>query len=109
MSIQLPAVDSAHLFMRVSDVQTRCSWRFTMTGVMSSCCWLLPIVRDVVYGSDSYVQELADEVREQALIGDKSPIHHVDDVLNAIQEKWGRSAPRYFGAVRRCRLEQLCC
>jgi len=77
---------------------------------MSSRCWLLPIVKDVAYGcSDSYVQEIADEVREQVFIGDKSSVHHVDDVLNAIQEKWRRSAPRYFGAVRRCRLEQLCC
>ncbi len=56
---------------------------------MSSCCWLLPIVSDVAYGSHSYVQELADEVGEQVLIGDKSSVHHVDDVLNAIQEKAG--------------------
>ena len=47
---------------------------------------------DVAYGTSSYVQELADELKKQGLIDDTSTIQHVEDVLNAIQDSSGNAA-----------------
>lgn len=63
-----------------------------MATLHVSPVWLLAIVSDVAYGSSNYVQELASELREQGLIDDTSTIHHVDDVLNAIQDSSGNAA-----------------
>jgi hypothetical protein len=54
--------------------------------------WLLAIVSDVAYGSKAYVRELAEELQKQGLIDDASTIHHVDDVLEAVQHASGRAA-----------------
>ncbi|MEO2032355.1 MAG: zf-TFIIB domain-containing protein [Planctomycetaceae bacterium] len=63
-----------------------------MATLHVSPVWLLAIVSDVAYGSSSYVQELASELKEQGLIDDTSTIHHVDDVLTAIQDSSGNAA-----------------
>lgn len=63
-----------------------------MATLHVSPVWLLAIVSDVAYGSGSYVQELATELQQQGLIDDTSSIHHVDDVLNAIQDSSGNAA-----------------
>jgi len=63
-----------------------------MATLHVSPVWLLAIVSDVAYGSSSYVQQLAGELKEQGLIDDTSTIHHVDDVLNAIQDSSGNAA-----------------
>jgi len=63
-----------------------------MATLHVSPVWLLAIVSDVAYGSSNYVQELASELREQGLIDDTSTIHHVDDVLTAIQDSSGNAA-----------------
>jgi hypothetical protein len=63
-----------------------------MATLHVSPVWLLAIVSDVAYGSSNYVQELATELREQGLIDDTSTIHHVDDVLTAIQDSSGNAA-----------------
>lgn len=63
-----------------------------MATLHVSPVWLLAIVSDVAYGSSSYVQQLATELQEQGIIDDSSTIHHVDDVLNAIQGSSGNAA-----------------
>jgi len=63
-----------------------------MATLHVSPVWLLAIVSDVAYGSSSYVRELADELQSQGLIDDSSSIHHVDDVLDAIQSSSGNAA-----------------
>ncbi len=47
---------------------------------------LLAIVSDVAYGSQAYLQELAEELKKQGVIDEKSSIHHVDDLLAAVAE-----------------------
>ncbi len=57
--------------------------------------WFMAILSDVAYGSKSYVQELAKELESQGLIDDTSTIHHVDDVLEAVQNASGKSASMF--------------
>lgn len=57
--------------------------------------WILAIVSDIAYGSKSYVLELAEELKQRGLIDDTSTIHHVDDVLEAIQQASGRAASTF--------------
>ncbi len=54
--------------------------------------WILAIVSDVAYGTKSYVLELAGELQKQGLIDEGSTIHHVDDILNALQQSTGEAA-----------------
>ncbi|MBX3442759.1 MAG: hypothetical protein KF774_10150 [Planctomyces sp.] len=54
--------------------------------------WVLAIVSDVAYGAKSYTQELARELQAQGLIDDASTIHHIDDVLDAVQRASGSAA-----------------
>jgi hypothetical protein len=54
--------------------------------------WVLAIVSDIAYGSRTYVQELARELQSQGLIDDASTIHHVNDVLDAVQRASGSAA-----------------
>ncbi len=54
--------------------------------------WMLAIVSDVAYGSKSYVQELAGELRSKGLIDENSTIEHVDDILEAVQNATGEAA-----------------
>lgn len=63
-----------------------------ITTLHVSPVWLLAIVSDVAYGTSSYVQELAEELKQQGLIDESSTIHHVDDVLHAIQNTSGDAA-----------------
>ncbi len=63
-----------------------------MATLHVSPVWLLAIVSDVAYGTSSYVRELAGELKEQGLIDESSTIHHVDDVLQAIQQSSGDAA-----------------
>ena len=57
--------------------------------------WILAIVSDVAYGSKSYVLELARELQAQGLIAPDSTIHHIDDILDAIQDASGRTATMF--------------
>ena len=63
-----------------------------MATLHVSPVWLLAIVSDVAYGTSGYVQELARELQDQGIIDDSSSIHHVDDVLTAIQDSSGNVA-----------------
>lgn len=45
---------------------------------------LLAVVSDVAYGSQAYLKELADELKEQGVIDQESTIDHVDDLLEAV-------------------------
>ena len=53
--------------------------------------WLLAIISDVAYGSKSYLNELAAELKKQGLIDDTSTIRRVDDVLEAIRGSSGHA------------------
>jgi hypothetical protein len=54
--------------------------------------WVLAIVSDVAYGAKSYIHELARELESQGLIDNASTIHHVDDLLSAVQRASGSAA-----------------
>lgn len=45
---------------------------------------LLAIVSDVAYGSQTYLRELASELKQQGVIDENSTIRHVDDLLDAV-------------------------
>ena len=45
---------------------------------------VLAIVSDVAYGSQAYLKELAEELKEQGVIDQNSTIDHVDDLLEAV-------------------------
>jgi len=47
---------------------------------------LLAVVSDVAYGSQAYLQELADELKEQGVIAEDSTIDRVDDLLEAVAQ-----------------------
>ena len=63
-----------------------------LTTLHVSPIWLLAIASDVAYGTKSYVQELAKELKEQGLIDETSTIHHADDLLESLQKASGRAA-----------------
>jgi hypothetical protein len=50
---------------------------------------LLAIVSDVAYGSQTYLKELADQLKTQGVIDEDSTIDHVDDLLIAVKEAAG--------------------
>jgi hypothetical protein len=52
----------------------------------------LAIVADVAYGSQTYVVELADQLKRQGVIDEDSTIHHVDDLLEALGDAAGSTA-----------------
>ena len=57
--------------------------------------WLLAAISDVAYGSKTYVQELARELKAQGLIDDDSAIAKMEDVLGAIQQTAGKTASMF--------------
>lgn len=54
--------------------------------------WLLAVVSDVAYGTKSYTLELARELQTQGVIDETSTIHHVEDILAAVQKTCGSAA-----------------
>jgi hypothetical protein len=56
---------------------------------------LLAIVSDVAYGSQAYLRQLADELKEQGVIDEDSTIHHVDDLLKAVGGAAGTTAQMF--------------
>lgn len=52
----------------------------------------LAILSDVAYGSNAFLRELSDELKHQGLIDEKSTIHHVDDLLDAVAAASGETA-----------------
>ena len=54
--------------------------------------WLLAVVSDVAYGTGTFTQELARELQSQGVIDDAATIHHVDDILAAVQRTCGTAA-----------------
>lgn len=57
--------------------------------------WILAVVSDVCYGTKTYVAEVAKELQAQGVIDDASTIHHVDDILDAIQRASGSAASTF--------------
>jgi hypothetical protein len=57
--------------------------------------WMLAVVSDVCYGTRTYAQEVARELQAQGLIDDASTIHHVDDILDAVQRASGSAASTF--------------
>jgi hypothetical protein len=53
---------------------------------------LLAVVSDVAYGSQTYLGELADELKKQGVIDEDSTIRHVDDLLQAVGDAAGTTA-----------------
>lgn len=54
--------------------------------------WMLAVVSDVAYGTKTFTQELARELQAQGVIDDSSTIHHVDDILAAVQRTCGTAS-----------------
>jgi hypothetical protein len=57
--------------------------------------WILAVVSDVCYGTRTYAQEVARELQAQGIIDDASTIHHVDDILDAVQRASGSAASTF--------------
>jgi hypothetical protein len=53
---------------------------------------LLAVTNDVAYGSQSYLRELADELKRQGVIAADSTVDHVDDLLAAVGNAAGTTA-----------------
>ncbi len=53
---------------------------------------LLAIVSDVAYGSQTYLKELADQLKKQGVIDEDSTVDHVDDLLVAVKQAAGTTA-----------------
>jgi hypothetical protein len=54
--------------------------------------WMLAVVSDVAYGTGTFTRELALELQAQGVIDDAATIHHVDDILAAVQRTCGTAA-----------------
>lgn len=69
-----------------------------LTGLATlhlSPMWVLAVVSDVCYGTKTYVQEVAEQLKAQGVIDDTSTIHHVEDILGAIQKASGTTASAF--------------
>ncbi len=53
---------------------------------------LLAVISDVAYGSQTYLRELADELKRQGVIAADSTVDHVDDLLAAVANATGTTA-----------------
>lgn len=53
---------------------------------------LLAVVSDVAYGSQTYLVELADELKKQGVIDEDSTIRHADDLFQAVGDAAGTTA-----------------
>ena len=47
---------------------------------------VLAVFSDMAYGSQAYLQELAEELKKQGVIDEQSKIHHASDLLSAVAE-----------------------
>lgn len=56
---------------------------------------LLAVVSDVVYGSQTCLKELADELKRQGVIHRESTVDHVDDLLEAVADAAGTAATAF--------------
>ncbi len=45
---------------------------------------VLAVVSDVAYGSQAYLREVADDLKQQGIIDEASTINHVDDLLDSV-------------------------
>lgn len=63
-----------------------------MATLHVSPLWLLAIVSDVAYGTQSYVRELAGELKEHGLIDETSTVYSVDDLLENLRNASGTAA-----------------
>ncbi|MFN8707706.1 MAG: hypothetical protein ACK526_06130 [Planctomyces sp.] len=57
--------------------------------------WVLAIVSDVAYGTQTYLNELTDELKAQGLIDNTSTIHHVEDLFDAVKKASGTAASAF--------------
>ncbi len=53
---------------------------------------ILAVVSDLAYGSSSYLEELADQLKEEGVIANDSSIENVSELLDAIGEVSGETA-----------------
>lgn len=56
---------------------------------------LLAVVSDVAYGSQTYLKELADELKREGVIDQESTIDHASDLLTAISNTSGVAASAF--------------
>jgi hypothetical protein len=55
----------------------------------------LAVISDIAYGSQTFLKELAEELRREGIIDDSSTIHHAGDLLEAIREASGTAATTF--------------
>ena len=53
---------------------------------------VLAIVSDIAYGSQTYLKEVADELKQQGVIDENSTIDHASDLLAAVNESSSKAA-----------------
>jgi hypothetical protein len=57
--------------------------------------WILAIVSDAAYGTKSYLNELAQELKDRGLIDETSTIHKVEDLMDAVRQASGTAASTF--------------
>lgn len=57
--------------------------------------WVLAIVSDAAYGTKSYLNELAEELKDRGLIDQNSTILKVEDLMEAIRDASGTAASTF--------------
>ncbi len=53
---------------------------------------ILAVLADMAHGSNAFLKELAQELKQQGLIAEDSTIHHADDLLRAVESASGQTA-----------------
>ena len=56
---------------------------------------ILAVVSDVAHGSQTYLRELADDLKRQGVIAPDSTVNHVDDLLSAVANAAGTTATAF--------------
>jgi hypothetical protein len=56
---------------------------------------VLAAFSDIAYGSQTYLKELADELKRQGVIDEDSTVHHIDDLLEAVAQTAGTTASAF--------------
>ena len=72
------------------------TWRAKRSAILSNMAslatlhisplMLLAVVSDVAYGSQVYLKQLAEELKQQGVIAEDSTIDHVNDLLSAVSD-----------------------
>ena len=67
----------------------------SMATLHMSPMMFLAIISDVSYGSNVYLRQLADDLKQQGVLDEQSTIDHVSDLVDALQDTTSRGADAF--------------